>query len=168
MNPTPISFSRSDPRSMNDIIIENIRGAREKYSTIDVNQEDPDMVMTVNEDSVVSDNDIDRLGPDCCEIFRYFFAVIVLASILRHLPNFRGKSKNIYVMKSEMWRDENGYRVALTATVSKRKHRNNGIPKDFICIPDTTMKRSDLRTKEGDLWLLLMSDAPEPKALTEK
>ena len=143
---------------MNDIIIENIRGAREKYSTIDVKQEDPDMVMTVNDDSIVSDHDIDRLGPDSCEIFRYFFVIIVFASILRHLPDFRGKSKNIYVMKSEMWRDENGFRVALTATVSKRKHR----------IPDRTMKRSDRRTKEDDLWLLLMSDAPEPKALTEK
>lgn len=151
---------------MKDIIIENIRGAHEKYSTIEENSEDPHNVMTGNEVSIVSDHDFERLCLDCYNVFRYFFAMIIFASILRHLPDFRKKSKNIYVMKSEMWRDENGFRVAVTATVTKRKHRNNRVPKDIIRISDTAMKRSDRRTQEGDLWLLLMSEAPESESLT--
>lgn len=147
---------------MRDIVIENIRGAHEKSLITKVNRVDPDIVTCMEEDPMKFGGNSDESDDDNYIIFLYFIATAVIAGILRHLSDFR-KNKNIYMMKSKIWRDEDGFRLAVAATVSRKKRPNNSILEGSTQISNTIVEKKELRTNEGDLWLLLMSES-EPNA----
>ena len=87
------------------------------------------------------------------DIFSMFIVTFVVVGILRRFFVEKKGSKNIYMMRTENWRDEEGNRVAIAASLSTGSK-----------LRDTTADKSDcLENKvktptEGDLWLLLMSE----------
>ena len=96
-------------------------------------------------------------------IFVYFIATAIVAAALRHMHEVRNNKKTVYMMKKEIWRDENGHRVALAATISTNQMTNSRLRGSL----EAQSKSSDViktnfkikeSAREGDLWLLLMNE----------
>lgn len=146
---------------MREVIMKNIRGIKDRR------QEALDNLVCINEDYQSSrDHYLSRTESDITDnIFIYFIATAIAAAVLRHLNEYQ-KQKRLYMMKTDVWRDENGHRVAVAATISTKQKKNPNIrgiarPKSYnIITPD---EKKGPSAKEGDLWLLLMNEE-EPLA----
>ena len=87
------------------------------------------------------------------DIFSMFIVTFVVVGILRRFFVEKKGSKNIYMMRTENWRDEEGNRVAIAASLSAGSKLRDTTGDKSVCLENKVKTPT-----EGDLWLLLMSE----------
>ena len=87
------------------------------------------------------------------DIFSMFIVTFVVVGILRRFFVEKKGSKNIYMMRNENWRDEEGNRVAIAASLSTGSKLRDTTADKSVCLENKVKTPT-----EGDLWLLLMSE----------
>lgn len=81
--------------------------------------------------------------------------------IFRCVVNNHKKKKTVYVIKSKLWRDEDGQRVAISMSVPISS-ADQTVP---LCDASKNKESCKNHVAGGDLWMLLMSEDVPP---TEK
>ena len=90
-----------------------------------------------------------------------FFFLVIISRIL----SAKRQKRNVYIFKSNKWRDEYGYRVAVVASVLVESKKNDVA---FLpSAPDKKKQANNSQSVEEDFWLLLMSEVEPPVEFTE-
>ena len=145
--------TRSERTSIRDIIIEKIRGVQLHRSRLkNIDGDNPSFICAQDNGHLSSESDFEY---EINEIFHIFIATFVVVGVLRYLFCVKKEKRTVYMMRSANWRDEEGLRVAVAASLPANSHLR-GTAK--LIDKEMCMESKDKKSAEGDLWMLLMSE----------